>query len=64
MAVPDTLQYEAIYGDAAAGSSSEAIALAGTMLLVSPLLIYYIIFQRQFVKSIESSGITGGIRKG
>lgn len=54
-----TIQYESLYGDAAAGSASEAIALAGTMLSILPLLIFYIIFQRQFVESIESSGITG-----
>ena len=47
------------YGDAASGFASEAIALAGTILSVLPLLFFYIIFQRQFVESIESSGITG-----
>lgn len=54
-----TLQYEAIYGKEAAGSISESVSLAGTLLSILPLLIMYIVFQRQFVESIESTGITG-----
>lgn len=54
-----TLQYEAIYGEAAAGSINESISLAGTLLSILPLIILYIVFQKQFVESIENSGITG-----
>ena len=54
-----TKQYEAIFGEGAAGSTNEAISLAGTFLSILPLLILYIVFQRQFVESIEASGITG-----
>ncbi len=54
-----TLQYEAIYGEEAAGSISESVSLAGTLLSILPLLVLYLIFQRQFVESIESTGITG-----
>lgn len=54
-----TLQYEALFGEGAAGSANEAISLAGTFLSILPLLILYIVFQRQFVESIEASGITG-----
>ena len=54
-----TLQYEALYGKEAAGSISESVSLAGTLLSILPLLVMYLIFQRQFVESIESTGITG-----
>ena len=51
--------YEALYGKEAAGSISESVSLAGTLLSILPLLVMYLIFQRQFVESIESTGITG-----
>lgn len=48
---------------AAAGSSmvdiNESIKMAGTMLSILPLLIMYLIFQRQFVESVDRTGITG-----
>lgn len=40
-------------------SINEAITLAGTMLSCLPILIMFIILQKQFVESIEKSGITG-----
>lgn len=40
-------------------SINEAITLAGTMLSCLPILIMFIFLQRQFVESIEKSGITG-----
>ncbi len=40
-------------------SINEAVTLAGTMLSCLPVLIMFIVLQRQFVESIEKSGITG-----
>lgn len=37
----------------------EPLILAGTILAVLPLLILYFIFQKQFVESIDRTGITG-----
>ena len=38
---------------------NESIRLAGTLLTILPLLILYIILQRQFIEGVERSGITG-----
>ncbi len=46
-------------GTDAAMSINEAVTLAGTMLSCLPILIMFIILQKQFVESIEKSGITG-----
>lgn len=46
-------------GADAATSINEAITLAGTMLSCLPILILFIVLQKQFVESIEKSGITG-----
>lgn len=43
----------------AAMNINEAVTLAGTMLSCLPILIMFIILQKQFVESIEKSGITG-----
>ena len=55
--------YASLYDSAgttdAAVSINEAVTLAGTMLSCLPILILFIILQRQFVESIEKSGITG-----
>lgn len=40
-------------------SFNESILLAGTCLSVIPMLVMYIILQKQFVESVERSGITG-----
>ena len=56
--------YNTIYGSSAgaanaANALNEAISMAGTFLSVLPLLVLYFVLQRQFVESIERSGITG-----
>lgn len=53
--------YASLYETAggAATSINEAVTLAGTMLSCLPILIMFIILQKQFVESIEKSGITG-----
>jgi multiple sugar transport system permease protein len=38
---------------------NESIRLAATLLVISPLLVLYLVLQRQFIEGIESSGITG-----
>lgn len=38
---------------------NEGLTMAGTMLSCLPILILFIVLQRQFVESIEKSGITG-----
>lgn len=52
--------YTNLYGGGVSASSvNEAISLAGTLLSISPLLVLYLILQKQFVESIEKVGITG-----
>lgn len=51
--------YESAGAADAATSINEAVTLAGTMLSCLPILIMFIILQKQFVESIEKSGITG-----
>ena len=52
--------YSNLYGTTGSHSTvNEAISLAGTFLSVMPLLVMYIILQKQFVESIEKVGITG-----
>lgn len=56
--------YNAMYGASASATNpsnalNEAISLSGTLLSILPLLILYLVFQRQFIQSIEMSGITG-----
>lgn len=55
--------YASLYESAGAADSAtsinEAVTLAGTMLSCLPILIMFIILQKQFVESIEKSGITG-----
>lgn len=38
---------------------TEGTAMAATFLVVLPVLIFYLVFQKQFRKGIETSGITG-----
>lgn len=40
-------------------NNNESIQMAGTMLSILPLLIAYFVLQRQFVESIDRTGITG-----
>ena len=52
--------YSNLYGSTGSHSTvNEAISLAGTFLSISPLLLLYLILQKQFVESIEKVGITG-----
>ena len=46
-------------GVSAGGALNESIRLAGTLLSILPLILLYVIIQRQFVESIEKTGITG-----
>jgi multiple sugar transport system permease protein len=39
--------------------ANEAIKMAATMVAMAPLLIIYLILQKQFVESIDRTGITG-----
>ena len=41
------------------GALNEAIRLAGTLITILPLIILYLLMQRNFVESIEKTGITG-----
>lgn len=52
--------YSNLYGSSGGTNTiNEAISLAGTALSVLPLLVLYLLLQRQFVESIEKVGITG-----
>lgn len=46
-------------GVSTGGALNESIRLAGTLLTVVPLIILYFIVQKQFVESIERTGLTG-----
>ena len=56
-----TARFEALYGKAAetGNSLSNSITLAGTTLSILPVIILFLIFQKQFIESVERSGITG-----
>ncbi|MFN3329230.1 MAG: carbohydrate ABC transporter permease, partial [Fervidobacterium pennivorans] len=43
----------------AANRINEGIRMAATMITILPLLITYLFLQRQFVESLERTGITG-----
>jgi len=52
--------YANLYGGVGGSNNiNEAISLAGTFLSILPLLLLYIVLQKQFVESIEKAGITG-----
>ena len=46
-------------GVSTGGSLNESIRLAGTLLTILPLIVLYFIVQKQFVESIERTGLTG-----
>lgn len=46
-------------GVSTGGALNESIRLAGTLLTILPLIILYFIAQKQFVESIEQTGLTG-----
>ena len=41
------------------GALNESIRLSGTLLVIAPLLVIYATLQKQFVESLERTGITG-----
>lgn len=57
--------FESTYNSARAVSGSgmvdinESIKMAGTMLSILPLLLMYLVLQKQFVESVDRAGITG-----
>ena len=55
---------EAYSGSRSSGVTStnklnEAIKMAGTVLSIAPLLLLYLVLQKQFVESVDRAGITG-----
>jgi multiple sugar transport system permease protein len=48
-----------IYANNAGKSLNEAVYMAGTLLSILPLLIFYFVIQKQFVQSVDKTGITG-----
>lgn len=55
-------QFNKLYSSASVstgGALNESIRLAGTLLTILPLIVIYLVLQKQFVESIERSGITG-----
>lgn len=55
-------QFNKLYssvGMSTGGSLNESIRLAGTLLTIIPLIILYFIVQKEFVESIERTGMTG-----
>jgi multiple sugar transport system permease protein len=55
-ALSNTWSAEAV---SAVNVPNEAIKMAATMLVILPLLIVYLVLQKQFVESIDRTGITG-----
>ena len=55
-------EYSRLYPASKTGDGNrinESIRMAGTLLTISPLVILYAFLQRQFVESIEKTGIIG-----
>ncbi len=62
-------KFSELYGDEAANADkgmestpnrlNESISLAGTLLSILPTVVLYLVLQKQFVESVERSGITG-----
>lgn len=53
--------YESVYNpwEASPNKLNDAIRMAGTMLAIAPLMIMYLVLQKQFVESVDRAGITG-----
>ena len=49
----------AMAGGESVRTLNSSIELAGTMLSILPTVILYLVLQKQFVESVERSGITG-----
>lgn len=54
-------RYASMMNETAGASTTptQAITLAGTMLAILPMLLFYLVCQRHFINSIDQSGITG-----
>lgn len=46
-------------GHMAESAANEAVKMAATLITIAPLLIIYLVLQKQFVESIDRTGITG-----
>ena len=53
------MMIELFAAEGATESLTDAYSLAGALLVILPMLILYLVMQRQFIESIERSGITG-----
>lgn len=54
--------YKALFGDTSSAtgkSANEAIYMAGTLLSILPLIIFYFFTQKHFTEGIDKAGITG-----
>lgn len=64
-AISDTLQLfsadvlESTYGVTDTNTINNAVLMAGTFIVVLPVLIVYSLLQKQFIQGIERSGLTG-----
>ena len=63
--VAQLAQFDDVYGQYAQSGMmgsppiNESIRMAGTLLTIAPLLLIYFVLQRQFVESVDRTGITG-----
>ncbi len=56
--------YQTAFPERESGATStdklnDAITMAGTVLCIAPLLLLYLVLQKQFVESVDRAGITG-----
>lgn len=54
--------YKALFGDSSTAtgkSANEAIYMAGTLLSILPLIVFYFFTQKHFTEGIDKAGITG-----
>ena len=54
--------YKELFGDVSGASGktvNEAIYMAGTLLSILPLLVFYFFTQKHFTEGIDKAGITG-----
>ncbi len=56
-----TERYASVFGSGQANeaTATNALTLAGTVLSILPVIILFLVFQKQFIESVERSGITG-----
>ena len=57
--IDDALKLSSLFKGASANSMMNASKMAGCLLFIIPILIFYLCIQRKFVKSIDRVGITG-----